>query len=107
MTETSAPTQTAHTPGPWEIASYQKRASGTCVIAGPAGMVAWVTDGLPKIGCHERSDYDAAEANARLMAAAPELLEALKACLHRLEEYGEIDHQPSTQARAAIKKAGG
>lgn len=59
-----------HTPGPWE-------AQGT---SGGWELFAWPDDGqvgdfIGKIWAGERN----AEANARLIAAAPELLEVLKA----------------------------
>jgi predicted ABC-type transport system involved in lysophospholipase L1 biosynthesis ATPase subunit len=47
-----------------------------------------------------------AEANARLIAAAPELLEALE---YLLSQFGRLDHLPDysagDKARAAIAKA--
>lgn len=54
-----------------------------------------------------------AEANARLIAAAPELLEALENLHANIAEYARInnlggfDNQDMQQARAAIAKAKG
>lgn len=70
-----------HTPGPWRIAendgayAYIKSGPGTNLMK-PGQMVAkvWLQD----------ADYN--EANARLIAAAPELLEACKQLLTTLEE---------------------
>jgi hypothetical protein len=52
------------------------------------------------------------EANARLIAAAPDLLEALMAALERIPNEHDFDHTPSDdavrdQARAAVAKATG
>lgn len=51
------------------------------------------------------SDYsrDATIANARLMSAAPDLLEALQDALHAYDKHGE--HSEWDFARAAISKA--
>lgn len=47
------------------------------------------------------------EANARLIAAAPELLSALKDCIESLERLGAFRVTCIQQAKAAIKKAEG
>ena len=63
-------TKTQHTPGPWRV-----RKDG-------AGRLAGVSDETRKFDCFVWGgvavDADLMEANARLIAAAPELLEALK-----------------------------
>jgi hypothetical protein len=74
-----------HTPGPWNLGSSNVPVSLLSVHASIAGSkhstIARLS--LPKkVGI----GYDEAEANARLIAAAPELLEALKACLHCFDE---------------------
>lgn len=78
-----------HTPGPWHIddASYGQ------IVCSRTSDVAVVrnTGGLPHHG------------NARLIAAAPELLEALKAVLL----IADRKHDAFDAARAAITKAEG
>ena len=64
MTKTQ---QVAHTPGPWE-ASNTRLCNGWQVVAPNGGSV---------------TGSISSEANARLIAAAPELLEALKLCVER------------------------
>lgn len=54
-----------HTPGPWKIDPNRRGKAITCSI------------GLTIAGAHKCGSQDA---NARLIAAAPELLEALKEC---------------------------
>ncbi|MEY4720032.1 MAG: hypothetical protein RL563_2650 [Pseudomonadota bacterium] len=99
-----------HTPGPWLVWNYDNdprhvyvgpQAGGLCV----AGVVA----------CNPHGIYTAETevqgmANARLIAAAPELLNALR----EMEEFfrGEEHLDPATEemfsrARAAIVKATG
>jgi hypothetical protein len=95
----------AHTPGPWLIET--DRESGGFVILGDDYEVAVVTppdDDSEAIG--------SAEADAVLIAAAPELLDACKRLLTFNEELavdvGVSTHYPSAElARAAIAKAEG
>src|SRR5690606_36352395 len=98
-----------HTPGPWTpmVRQPASRAdNGLCALAQVWGgwivvVPSWMVD---------RSGYDA-EANARLIAAAPELLEALLA----IEEAFVTDHGALNQTQieairlvdAAIAKATG
>jgi hypothetical protein len=90
-----------HTLGPWAIAD------GTDITG---------IENDPKNGCvgpvdvahvYLRTVLGRTEANARLIAAAPELLEALEDLLHQAklsESEGGWDFEP---ARAAIAKARG
>ena len=50
---------------------------------------------------------DQAEANASLIAAAPELAEAVELLLIYLGDWNEDDHETCVKARAALKKARG
>ena len=83
-------TKTIHTPGPWEVA--EKR-DGLQIIrnyeAWPVGTVL----NCPKL-----------EANAALIAAAPEMLEALKEVI---QEMGAEDCPWYDKAKSAIDKAEG
>ena len=95
MTKTEA-SKSAHTPGPWLI-SYHHEGGTQIAIDDEPGMqgerdydLATVTHGDP----------DELEANARLIAAAPELLEALIRC-----EACTTNDEVGRQARAAIAKA--
>lgn len=81
-----------HTPGPW-------------VYEGPRNsIIVWADDGESRI-CFMTSDGPA-EANARLIAAAPDLLKALKEAVYVAHAY---DEHPGwlDAARAAIAKAEG
>lgn len=105
----------AHTPGPWEAGRNPKWDAGRSNgwVVRPAGEFPhgrWIADcGYP--GEPER------EANARLIAAAPEMLEALKAaagelfrCGIYLSRHGQgatLVGLAETKARAAIAKAEG
>lgn len=84
---------TNHTPGPWVVIE---------------GRFAWTIGKWPYI-IAEISNVAEYKANARLIAAAPDLLAALQACDEAMEYMSEYDI-PITlpeQVKAAIKKATG
>ena len=80
---------TQHTPGPWWH-------SGLEVGTVPMMMV--------KVAKVSGANHQEAQANARLIAAAPDLLEALKDALCALECCGK-DYLAASKAQAAIAKA--
>ena len=100
-----------HTPGPWEIPHLaddncmcdcssvveQRYAGGICHIH--------VDNGIKSIsdGGNDCPPLDEAKANAHLIAAAPELLEALEVFVEITEGRGAV----KLQAIAAITKAKG
>ena len=82
-----------HTKGPWNI-QYEGHAGqiiGAQIVALGGGAVAYVDR----------------EANARLISAAPDLLEAIKALLGPDVMTGEEPFDPVSKAFAAIAKAEG
>ncbi|MDI3856369.1 hypothetical protein QK383_10405 [Pseudomonas aeruginosa] len=87
-----------HTPGPWEIERYS---DGLIQIVGNIRAVSeheeHVTNVVEAVTMGD-------EANARLIAAAPELLEALQVCIEQITALCSADDVPD-QARAAIAKA--
>lgn len=81
-----------HTPGPW---------------AAQKGRTTWHV-GTESRGVASIYNYGEEEANARLIAAAPELLSALCAMLtHMGMDEDEWNKPTFDQARAALKAAGG
>lgn len=85
----------AHSPGPWEY-------DGDSYIVSPKADVAvasLLAIPSPLFTVKGAWDQEQALANARLIAAAPELLEALRALL--------ADGSKTDQAQAAIRKAVG
>jgi hypothetical protein len=96
----------SHTPGPWEqalgISCHE-------ITAKPDGLKVYIAQATSQswggVGSTE------GEANARLIAAAPELLEALQRIVKQREDGAKVsreDWQLATDtARAAIRRATG
>jgi hypothetical protein len=100
-------TQTQHTPGPWTAA-----ADGMKWQISTLAFVNEQTDGLDNVGT---VPIQGTLKNARLIASAPDLLDALQVCIDSFEEMigisdfgspAESDF-PLKQAREAIRKAQG
>ena len=99
--------KTIYSPGPWQR-DDRLPANGRPVIARTAGRIPISATTDDWLGSPEED-----EANAWLIAAAPELLETLKDMVGAFEEYAE-DWEPDSvgvdillKARAAIAKATG
>lgn len=92
-----------HTPGPWRFTEIDSPSGGKqhAIVGIPFGDVVAVTS----YPFHGR---EAMEANARLIAAAPDLLEALQWALEQIEPDLDLDHQDAmTLARIAVAQATG
>ena len=98
--------QIKYTPGPWTVSTYKHNEQRPSIISQDANSV-WflcrMDDGCPNV--HE---------NARLIAAAPELLEALKHSVRFVRAFtstvnSAMDDKWATleQCEAAIAKAEG
>ena len=94
-----------HTPGPWvnRTVGDPTNKSGGQIYAGKVNVATC------HFGSHDTPEYDDYKANARLIAAAPELLDALKKLVgwydcFQLKE-GEADLPVIVKSRAAIAKA--
>jgi hypothetical protein len=91
----------SHTPGPWSVGEWDDRTNGWSINA-PSGIASALYLG----------GTAPAKANARLIAAAPELLAALEEITRyysalRHAYPGSGDELVEQKAIAAIKKAGG
>jgi hypothetical protein len=96
-----------HTPGPWRIvrtSDYTSDPEDTDIqsIEGANGDSVYFTDS---------GYYRPREADARLIAAAPDLLEALRGVLDHFDPYATPGYEENEQAyeaaRDAIRKATG
>jgi len=89
---------TKHTPGPWVVDPAVRQ--GFTVYAPKEGFIVGTQDEEGRYGAIE------SEANARLIAAAPDLLDAL---LMVLDDPNALDGRPRTYeyVHAAIAKATG
>lgn len=88
-----------HTPGPW----FVQKGFNTIYsfYGGTSGLTTAVASPL---GNQLKSGPDELDANAKLIAASPELLEALQYCVEMLENKG-INGATLENAKLAIKKA--
>lgn len=87
-----------HTPGPWlqnKYGSVVDRAGDGVQFRGVSTLCS---------GSDER--IEEAEANTRLIAAAPDLLEALEDCVQAMQMF-RVNGQILVNAKAAIAKAKG
>ena len=91
-----------HTPGPWEAVGNLVRSP----MVQPQGL----SKGVQIAECRDAyflSHTEESKANARLIAAAPELLEALQEMVSLVEMVIPFDGPQQRKARAAIAKATG
>jgi len=106
-----------HTPGPWQIGpEFLERCGAFKLhgrpISGGGKAIARVWSGSDRRLFEQPDD----EANARLIAAAPDLLSALRGLLEECDRHGAFEHvgfefptvKPAFDAaRAALAKAEG
>jgi len=95
----------AYTPGPWTATYWYNKEAET------GGWQFSAAGHLLPLHDMETDNPEEADANARLIAAAPDLLGALDCIVRYLadaDEKGLIEHgEPMIAAREAIKKAAG
>ena len=94
------PPRTQHTPGPW-VAYRANPLTRDVIYINPAATPST----LLEIATVYTTGLDEAEANARLIAAAPDLLEACEYIATRY--FPEIPAHAMIMIRAAIRKARG
>lgn len=98
---------TMHTKGPWEVV---ENPHAICVRTESPSKTKYGASRYAAIGGLDRSDraqLEEARANARLIAAAPDLLEALKDMVGLVELMCPFDGPQQRKARAAIARATG
>jgi hypothetical protein len=101
-----------HTPGPWELSEAQyKEGFGTYRRVEQVEQFGDVVASVCIRHAVNHTLDACGDANARLIAAAPDLLEALEVILRdhmAVHGVGDLEMQPALfQARAAITKATG
>jgi hypothetical protein len=105
---------TKHSPGPWLVRVGGGRVHPS-VAASDGASVCSCTGSAPGFGTYALESDDLRLANARLIAAAPALLDALKAMLREHDAMstplpgnaGDRWPETATAARTAIAKAEG
>lgn len=105
-------TEGSHTPGPWQVRAWSSHASTTVGIES-TDRPGWFDVVAECSGVGARFTREQEDANARLIAAAPELLAALKAMDTALcdgfdtQSTRMAGRKALIDARAAIAKAEG
>ena len=92
-----------HTPGPWTLEEHRAHWTSYIVRGGP------MQNQIAQCFNWQDKGFDvSSEENARLIAAAPDLLEALELALLVIEATGPgVYHDAERQMRKAIAKAKG
>lgn len=97
--------KTKHTPGPWLYSPhYREHAQGHIYLPNANEDEAHT---INLVGAAAMSQ-EQLDANAKLIAAAPDLLQALKGFIHSVEHEGEVHGRivdAVRNAKEAIKKA--
>ena len=73
-----------HTPGPWHFFN-----SGAGLIRSENGKTIAQLKSVSRQGFRKAADLDEEVANARLIAASPELLRELKKCVSAIQKWGK------------------
>jgi hypothetical protein len=106
-----------HTPGPWHAVDGQHTGVGISFMSdgvyGKPYQVAAITadspmskNGWKYVALINGKSTGEIDADARLIAAAPELLEALEACFSALNNEGRYQGERSQASRALAKAKG-
>ena len=100
----------SHTPGPWEAQAIERdgQERGSCFVVGSnmGGLIgaahAWPTE-------IDTGNFERVKANARLIAAAPDMLESLRNLVGLAQIRGHLHEYRAAlnDARAVIAKATG
>lgn len=89
-----------HTPGPWAVVEFKKIVSrNPSVVAGGVGHYEHVAT------VESQPETEIEDANAFLLAAAPDLLAALKQIIREDNESGEVSDDAILSAVQAVAKA--
>jgi len=87
------------TPGPWEVVPAPENGGWLLLIRSQTFLDVCTVDGAETDGLNE--------ANARLIAAAPDLYEIVERYVARDGASGEVDTELHRDARAVLAKAEG
>ena len=93
--------KTEHTQGPWKVLEHARGRGRTCVTTSNGAPISAV---ICEIDTKSVATDDATRlSNARLIASAPELLEALYAALPCVEESEEFDKPNGPKLSVTIR----
>jgi len=86
----------SHTKGPWAVSQLGRRNDGSIAVMTDSDVdrfaVAYVNVSSPQPrGKAHLAQDDASESNARLIAAAPDMLDALRIAAEALDNYSDVN----------------
>ena len=91
---------TAYTKGKWEVATAVGEGTTQVIMKGVCGGTTWIAD------CNKGAlPTDESQANARLIAEAPDLLAALETISNRIGEENMPSFATEAMARATGEQA--
>jgi hypothetical protein len=108
MTGEVLSTDTKFTPGPWSTQD-ERSLCDEIWIGAEHPEVGFVSHASVRSGCGETDELGSLEANARLIAAAPDLFSALDSllnCVDGVHDYDQL-HRCKRNALAALNRARG
>jgi hypothetical protein len=91
-------TRVAHSPGPWSFEPVPPEAHADPDLNVPQDTAFWIVESSPAgevLAGVEQTSRGEGEANARLMAAAPKLLDALKTTAGNIRSLGPAGAIPT------------
>jgi hypothetical protein len=97
----------AHTPGPWSIWNFSDDPRHVAVGPDAGGLAVADVVACNAHGCYTAETESRGQANARLIAAAPDLLVALQDLLSATEETYDNRHERQAALDAIIKATEG
>lgn len=93
--------ETKFTKGEWNLVTSKESGSDVCASSGEAICQVFDATGKPV----SEMDYEIMVANAKLIAAAPEMFEALKSIYDDPETFNDLFVSQQDKIKSALKKA--
>jgi len=101
--------ETKHTPGPWvarEQMSKEGRSLGW-IVEHDNGRIGWSSYATAEPNDGEGPPFPVSAANARMIAASPEMAEAIEQALDDMQDGHSVCEQAKQMLRDALAKATG
>ena len=98
--------ETKFTKGEWKSRGFEAESNGYISVDFPKGSITIYGGVIPNLLGEERDRLiEEAEANAKLIAAAPEMFEVLKSIYDDPETFNDLFGSQQDKIKSALKKA--